>query len=188
MDALGERAVFIGGVAVEAYAPYRRTHDIDVVVRERDFPPLRDCLVKAGFAFRRTHLAKYTFKGREAGEVDAYTERVGDVPVDEALFRRARTLPYGDASTAVASLEDLLRMKLSAGREMDLADIAVLLHERGKEIDVPLAERLAGIDRIRAMAPSVPDLLPEEYGWQARQRLKAWMRERGWLTTGHGRR
>ncbi len=89
-----DRAVFIGGVAVEAYAPYRRTHDIDVVVRERDFPALKACLVEAGFAHRRTHLAKHTFKGREGGEVDAYTERVGEVPVEEALFRRARSLPY----------------------------------------------------------------------------------------------
>ena len=52
-ERLGDHAVFIGGVAVECYAPYRRTHDIDVVTRERDFPALKAGLVEAGFAHRR---------------------------------------------------------------------------------------------------------------------------------------
>lgn len=173
--------MFIGGVAVEAYAPYRRTHDVDVVVQERDFAALKACLVDAGFAHRRTHLAKHTFKGREAGEVDAYTECVGDVPVEEALFRRARVLSYGGVAVSAASLEDLLRLKLLAGREMDLADVAVLLHERRGEVDGRLAEALAGLDLLRRSAPRIADLLPEEYGWQARQSLKAWLRQRGWF-------
>ena len=180
-ERLRDRAVFIGGVAVECYAPYRKTHDIDVVTRERDFPPLKGCLVDAGFAHRRTHLAKHTFKGREAGEVDAYTSRVGDVPVDEDLFRRARALAYEGVPVSVASLEDLLRFKLVAGREMDLADVAVLLHERRGEMDEALAERLVGIEILRERAPVVPDVLPEEYGWQSRQQLKAWLRGKGWL-------
>jgi len=151
------------------------------VTRERDFPALEACLLDAGFAHRRTHLAKHTFKAREAGEVDAYTSRVGDVPVEEALFRRAQTLPYAGITVSVASLGDLLRLKFAAAREMDLADVAVLLHDRRAEIDVALAEKLIGLDVLREKAPLVPDLLPEEYGWQARQRLKAWLREQGWL-------
>ncbi len=196
-DRLGDRAVFIGGVAVEAYAPYRRTHDIDVVVRERDFPALKTCLVEAGFAHRRTHLAKHAFKAREAGEVDAYTERVGEVdaytervgevPVEEPLFRRARSLPYAGISLSIASLEDLLRFKLSAGREMDLADVALLLHARRDELDMALLKTLVGLDDLRERAPLVPDLLPEEYGWQARQRLKAWLREAGWTRSSRGK-
>lgn len=180
-DRLGDRAVFIGGAAVECYAPYRRTH-IDVVTRDRDFPALKACLVEAGFAHRRTHLAKHAFKSREAGEVDAYTSRVGDVPVDEGLFRRARSLPYGGTPVSVASLEDLLRFKLAAGREMDLADVAVLLHGRRDEVDATLVETLVGLDTLRRRAPLIPDLLPEEYGWQSRGALKRWLRETGWLS------
>jgi len=172
---------------VECYAPYRKTHDVDVVTRERDFPALKACLVESGFSHRRTHLAKHTFKAREAGEVDAYTTRVGDVPVEEALFRRARTLAYAGVPVCVASLEDLLRFKFVAGREMDLADVAVLLHARRDEVDVALAERLAGLDVLRRLSPVVPDLLPEEYGWQARRALKAWLRETGWLSTSRGK-
>jgi predicted nucleotidyltransferase len=172
---------------VECYAPYRSTHDIDVVVRERDFSGFKACLSEIGFAHRRTHLAKHTFKGREAGEVDAYTDRIGVVPVDEALFRRARRLPYGETRVSVASLEDLLRLKLTAGREMDLADVAVLLEGRRDEVDSALAETLVGHEILRDAAPRVPELLPEEYGRQARQGLKAWLRERGWLSPRKGK-
>lgn len=187
VERVGDRATFIDGVAVECYAPYRKTHDVDVVIRERDFPVLKTCLVELGFAHRRTHLAKHTFKARDVGGVDAYTTRVGDVPVEEALFRRARTLPYAGVPVRVVSLEDLLRFKFVAGREMDLADIAVLLHERRGGVDVALVERLAGLDVLRRLAPRVPDLLPEEYGWHARRALKAWLRETGWLIIPRGR-
>ena len=179
---LGDRAVFIGGVAVECYAPYRTTHDIDVVTRERDFSTLKAALLRAGFSHRKTHLEKHTFKSREAGEVVAYTSRVGEVPVGEELFRRARKLTYAGVAVSVTSLEDLLRFKFTAGREMDLADLAVLLHDRRGEVDVKLAQRLVGLALLRLRSPLIPDLLPEEYGWQARRAIKAWLREVGWLT------
>lgn len=161
---------------------------MDVIVRKRDFAALVECLAEAGFTHRRTHLAKYTFKGREAGEVDVYTERVGEVPVEEAMFRRARALPYGGIVLTVASLEDLLHLKLAAGRDMDLADAAVLLHEQRDDVDPRRAETLVGLDVLRRSAPRIPDLLPEEYGWQARQRLKAWLRDQGWFPPRRGPR
>ncbi len=163
---MGDRAVFVGGVAVECYAPYRRTHDVDVVVRERDFAALKSLLVGEGFAHRRpTHLEKHAFKARDGGEVDAYTSRIGDVPVDEGLFRRSRRVPFGGTRVRAASPEDLVRLKLSAGREMDLADVAVLLCEKSAEFDGKGLESLVGLDRLRAAAGRLPDSLPEEYGW-----------------------
>jgi hypothetical protein len=178
---LADRAVFIGGVAVESYVPYRTTHDIDVVTRDRDFPTLKAALLKASFSHRETHLAKHWFKSPGVGEVNAYTSRIGDLPIDEDLMRRARKLAYANVPVTVASLEDLLRLKLKAGREMDLADVAVLLHARHHEINLPLVERLVGQDLLPIHAQRVPDLLPEEYGWQARQALKSWLIEVGWL-------
>ena len=118
--------------------------------------------------------------------MDAYTERVGDVPVEEALFRRACASSYEGVPVSVASLEDLLRFKFAAAREMDLADVAVLLHERRDDVDVALVDRLVGSDVLRKRAALVPDLLPEEYGWQARQTLKAWLREAGWISRRKG--
>jgi predicted nucleotidyltransferase len=179
---LGARAVFVGGVAVECYVPYRRTHDVDVVTRERDFATLKSLLVAEGFAHRRaSHLDKHAFKARGGGQVDAYTSRVGDVAVDEGLFRRSRELAFGGTHVQAASIEDLIRLKLSAGREMDLADVAVLLHERGAEVDEEALESLVGSLPLREAGPRLPDMLPEEYGWQARRALKGWLRKRGWL-------
>jgi len=179
---MGDRAVFVGGVAVECYAPYRRTHDVDVVVRERDFAALKSLLVGEGFAHRRpTHLEKHAFKARDGGEVDAYTSRIGDVPVDEGLFRRSRRVPFGGTRVRAASPEDLVRLKLSAGREMDLADVAVLLCEKSAEFDGKGLESLVGLDRLRAAAGRLPDSLPEEYGWQARRALRSWLRNHGWM-------
>lgn len=176
--------LFIGGVAVECYAAYRKTHDIDLVVRERDFPALRSCLAEMGFSHHRPpHLVKHSFKGREAGEVDVYTQSIGEVNVDEGLFSRGRELTYGGTRVFVVSLEDLLGLKISARREMDLSDVAVLLHERGRELDGRRLAQRVGMESLREVAQHVADLLPDEYGWQARQRLKAWLRERGWLTT-----
>jgi len=63
----------------------------------------------------------------------------------------------------------------------------VLLHERRGGVDAALVKRLAGLDILRRLAPLVPDLLPEEYGWHARRALKAWLRETGWLITPRGR-
>lgn len=174
--------MFIGGVAVESYAPYRRTHDIDLAVRERDFPDLRTLLEGEGYSHRRSsHLDKHTFKSRDLGELDVYTSRIGDVPVEEALFERGREMDFCGIRLPTASLEDLLRLKLEAGREMDWADVAVLLHERGDEVDSKALEDLIRPEVLRKAAPSLPDLLPAEYGWQARQSLKVWLRQRGWL-------
>ncbi|MFQ5837317.1 MAG: nucleotidyltransferase, partial [Thermoplasmata archaeon] len=143
-EALGDRALFIGGVAVEAYVAYRRTHDVDVIVRAADFHRLRDLLEGQGFRYRESpHLGKHIFKAAERGEVDAYTDKVGDTRVTDLLFGRGKRLRYAGRRVLVAGLEDLLALKLAAGREMDLADVAVLLWERGDEVDHDLVESLA---------------------------------------------
>jgi predicted nucleotidyltransferase len=181
--ALGDKALFIGGVALEAYVAYRRTQDIDVVVREGDLHLLRELLEEEGFRYRYSpHLAKHVLKARRAGEVDAYTMRVGEREVDESLFSRARSLPFAGVTIRVAGLEDLIAVKLSASHEMHLADVAVLLWERREELDVDLLEDLVGHETLGRSAPSIVDALPMEYGWVPRQRLKAWLGERGWLS------
>ncbi len=181
-EQLGNKALFIGGVAVECYAPYRRTHDIDLVVREQDFPELRSLLAGMNFSHHRPpHLVRHSFKGREAGQVDVYMQSVGEMKLDEGLFRRGREVSYGGTRIFAVSLEDLVGFKVAAGREMDLSDVAVLFHERGRELDFKLLEDLVGVKSLRHAAPTIAGLLPEEYGWQARQRLKSWLRERGWL-------
>lgn len=181
-NALGDRALFIGGVAVEAYVAYRRTPAVDVLVRAADLHRLRDLLEGQGFLYRESpHLEKHIFKAAERGEVDAYTDQVGDTRVTDLLFGRGRRLEYAGTTILVAGLEDLLALKLAASREMDLADAAVLLWERGDEVDHDLLNRLAGQGKLRDLAGSIGELLPPEYGWTARQRLKDRLRQFGWV-------
>ena len=151
------------------------------MVRERDLADLKKLPASVGFAHSRSpHLEKHSFKSRDSGDVDAYTSRIGKLPVEEGLFKRSRHLPFGGVEVCVVSLEDLVMLKLSAARETDLADVAVLFAERGEEIDASLLAERAGVSELRRRAREIVDLLPAEYGWQARGKLKRWLREKGW--------
>lgn len=177
-DALGDAVLFIGGVAVETYVAYRRTHDIDLVVREMDMHTLKSLLRSSGFLHSRSaHLRKHVFKHRERGEVDAYTDRIGDVQVDEGIFERAKRRDFTGTSVLVPCLEDLILLKISSGREMDLADVAVLVFEFRDKIDFAAVERSLGAD-LRSSMRFLPDSLPMEYGWTSRGKLKRWVSER----------
>lgn len=178
-DALGDRVLFIGGVAVEAYVAYRRTHDIDVVVRERDMHVLKSLMKSSGFLHSRSaHLRKDVFKHRERGEVDAYTNRVGDVEMEERFFERAKRRDFAASSVLVPCLEDLILLKITAGRELDLTDVAVLVFELGGKIDFAAVEQRLGADTVRRSMSSLPDHLPMEYGWVSRNKFKRWVSER----------
>lgn len=180
-EALAAHALFIGGVAVEAYVAYRRTHDIDVIVQPADLHRLREVLEGQGFLYRESpHLAKHIFKTLEGGEVDAYTETVGETQVTNALFDRGRRLAYAGTNIFVAGVEDLLALKMAAGREMDLTDAAVLLWEMRDEVDHEVLETLVGRGRLQELGGAIGESLPSEYGWTARQRLKERLRGLSW--------
>lgn len=178
---MGKKAVFIGGIAVEAYVAYRRTHDVDLLVRQEDLHILKDLLEAEGFHYRRSlHLDKHVFKLREGGEVDAYTETVGGRVIDESFFRRGRDMEFAGSRIRVPSLEALLVLKMLAGREMDLTDIAVLLQEHREEVDTRALEEMAGREILHRTTSIVADYLPAEYGWSALQKLKAWVSDQEW--------
>ncbi|MFQ6106663.1 MAG: nucleotidyltransferase [Thermoplasmata archaeon] len=181
-ERLDGSVLFIGGVAVQAFADYRTTHDIDLIIREKNLYLLKGLLKEAGFLYSRSpHLEKHIFKHRDRGEVDAYTERVGDVRVDEPFFKNAVEVEYAGIPILVPCLEDILILKVSAGRDMDIEDVAVLIFQHRGEIDAQTLEQNVGIDPLRRIALLLPEHLPMEYGWTARKELKDWLSERGWL-------
>lgn len=139
---------------------------------------LKDLMKSAGFLHSRSHhLRKDVFKHRERGEVDAYTDRVGDVKIDEGFFERAKSTDFAGTSVLVPCLEDLILLKISAGREMDLTDVAVLVFELGDDVDFAAVEQRLGTNVTRTMR-SLPDCLPMEYGWASQRKLKRWVSER----------
>ena len=134
--------VTIGGFAVIAHGHTRNTRDVDFVARS-DLANLE----RLAAAFRElgaelwgvdAHLlgidvydprvlangANFTLQ-TEAGGLDFFNEVPGGVPYDE-LRDRALEVEVGGITIPVAALEDLIRMKLAAGRPRDLDDIRVL--------------------------------------------------------------
>ncbi len=141
----------VGGVAVNLHGVPRMTYDIDVVVRT-DEPSLRAAAKALGELGLRCRvpialpsLASAAERARLEAEKNLVAVTFTD-PVDplrevdiliapsidpDGIVGRSVARSAGSFSVAVASVEDLLRMKRSAGRPQDLADVAHLERLRG---------------------------------------------------------
>ncbi|MHB8638032.1 MAG: nucleotidyl transferase AbiEii/AbiGii toxin family protein [Fimbriimonadaceae bacterium] len=124
----------IGGLAVIVSGYNRFTEDIDAVVWDLDdrLDELVTVLETHGFSFRIPDGARNARQIRllrmkdEAGvEVDL---SMGFLPFEYEVITRASVMKLGDAMTArIASVEDLVIMKLVASRNRDLDDVTRLL-------------------------------------------------------------
>lgn len=142
--------LIIGGVAVQAYGHVRTTQDVDVIVAP-DAPNLDRLAAALGQLGARlkgvdahllgidptdaTHLrdgANFGLATR-AGGLDVWTDAAelkGARPW-AAMRERAVTAKVGGQLLRFVDRDDLIRMKLAAGREKDLQDIAVLTTHEG---------------------------------------------------------
>lgn len=131
--------VLIGGLAVQTHGHVRTTNDADVIPA-----PSPANLSRLADALRSLH-ARVLNPGHEEDAIDARSlpratiwqfatrdggidvmhEVPGGAPFSE-LSRRALHVRLGDIDVPVASLDDLIRMKLARGRPVDLADVAAL--------------------------------------------------------------
>jgi hypothetical protein len=80
----------------------------------------------------------------EATRVLPFVRRASRIPVDvvlagpgleEQFFAGAQERVIGDARVPVVSAEDLVAMKVLAGRPRDLDDVVAILHARGHDLD-----------------------------------------------------
>jgi predicted nucleotidyltransferase len=134
--------VVVGGVAVQAYGYIRPTQDLDIIPRPDllNLSRLGEALAELGARLHKTarpvditdpHILKraalvplITVYGRldvmniesTAGTPAGYSE----------LRERAIEVDLGAMEVAVAGLDDLIRMKKTAGREQDRIDIGAL--------------------------------------------------------------
>lgn len=131
--------VLIGGLAVQTHGHVRTTNDADVIPApnpanlERLATALRALdarvlnpgheheTIDAGTLPRATI---WQFETRDGG-IDVMHEVPGGAPFDE-LSDRALRVRLDDIDVPVVGLDDLIRMKLARGREVDLADVAAL--------------------------------------------------------------
>lgn len=139
LDAHGVDYVVIGGIAVQVHGHVRMTNDIDLIPA-----PTRANLERLAAALNELD-ARVLNPGSEGlpidarmlpratlwqiatrhGDVDVLHDAPGAAPFSE-LRRRALVIALGDRSVAVASRDDLVKMKRARARPVDLADVAAL--------------------------------------------------------------
>jgi hypothetical protein len=140
LDTCGLPYVLIGGLAVAALGEPRTTLDVDVSVwtepegldlavnclsgHLRPLPPKPHDFVR-----ERRVLPVVTSNGVRADII------FSSLAVERETIRRGIPKQVAGSEIRVASVEDMLLMKLVSEREKDLADARALLHRFGKSLD-----------------------------------------------------
>lgn len=139
LDAHEVDYVVIGGIAVQVYGHVRMTNDVDLIPSPT--PQNLECLAAAleqlearvlnlgseHLAIDAQMLPRATLwqLATRHGDIDVLHDAPGAAPFSQ-LRERALLIALGDYQIAVASRDDLIKMKRAAGRPVDLADIAAL--------------------------------------------------------------
>lgn len=155
-DALNEagvRFVVVGGVAVVLHGHIRYTRDLDLVIDLEPTAALRamKALSAQGFV-PKVPVEPEAFA--DAAQRAAWIEErnmmvfsLWDVAnplrnIDlfvrsprpfEELYRRSKLMPIGYSTVRVVAIDDLISLKLEAGRPQDLVDVEMLETIRGRQ-------------------------------------------------------
>jgi hypothetical protein len=163
LGALGVEWYLFGAQAALVHGAVRVTADLDVTVR----------LGKVTSARLATALKQHGFRLRVADPSFVRTTRVlpvlhahTSVPADLVLagpgledrfLERATIHDLGGVPVPVARAEDLIVMKLLAGRDKDLEDVAAILAARGAELDTnDVRSTLAMVENALGQSDLVP--------------------------------
>lgn len=154
----GAQAAILHGVA-------RLSADVDVTVDlgRRSTAELVSALAEAGFDLRVADIAGFV----EATRVLPLVHRASRIPVDvvlagpgleEQFFDGVEERVIGNARVPVVCAEDLVAMKVLAGRPRDLDDVVAIVHVRGHDLDL---ERIRTTLSLLEKALARRDLLSE---------------------------
>lgn len=145
LETLGVAWFLFGAQAAIIYGSTRVTEDIDVTVALGDHEPraLVAALTDAGFGLRVRDTAGFVEKTRVLPVVHLATAMPVDVVfagpgLEELFLARIRRHRRGGRSIPVASPEDLIVMKVLAGRPRDIDDVRSVLRALGPELDMAL--------------------------------------------------
>lgn len=135
----GLRWYLFGAHAVLFYGPPRFTADVDITVEPLPggSTALVDALAPFGFTLRFPLSSDARDDARLLPMVHAQTHLPLDLVIagpglDEEFLDRARRIDVAGVATWVVSPEDLLAMKVLAGRRKDLSDArGILIQQRG---------------------------------------------------------
>jgi hypothetical protein len=170
LRSIGVRWYLFGAQAAILYGAARLTADVDATIDlgNRSIETLTAALDRHGFEPRVADPAEFASRTRVLPSV----HRASGLGVDlvlagtglEALFfTRSRPLTLEGVSVPVASAEDIVVMKILAGRPKDLDDAAAILTARTSETDLALIrgtlrELEQALDR-RDLVTTLEDLL-----------------------------
>jgi len=146
LNEAGVRYLVVGGVAVVLHGHLRTTADLDLIV-ELSHDNARSAMRALGALGYRPHapVPIEDFADRQRREAwirdegltvfGLWSERFPGLEVDvfvaepfafDEAYRRALRVELDTTSATVVSLEDLVALKLAAGRPLDLADVQAL--------------------------------------------------------------
>jgi predicted nucleotidyltransferase len=139
--------VVIGGIAAVLHGSVRNTSDLDIcfATDEGNLDSLGEVLIELGARLkgvddavpfvpdaRTLHAIEVLTMTTRLGDLDVLASPAGS-PGYEALRRNADRFDLGGFAVLVASIDDLIAMKLAAGRQKDLATVEEL--EAIKELE-----------------------------------------------------
>lgn len=137
LAALGLRWYLFGAQAAILHGVARLTADVDVTVDAGALTnaALVDRLTAAGFALRVPDAEGFVERTRVLPLVHTRSRLPLDVVLagpglEELFFSRLEAQRIGDLRVPVASAEDIVTMKMLAGRAKDLDDVAAILRAR----------------------------------------------------------
>ena len=141
--ALGLRWFLFGAQAAILYGVARLSADVDITLDLGDRPSrdVVDALAAAGFELRVADAAGFV----EATRVLPFVHRASRMPVDVVLagpgledqfFAGTQERVVGEARVPVVSAEDLVAMKVLAGRARDVGDVEAILRVQGDGLDL----------------------------------------------------
>jgi hypothetical protein len=163
LRAFGVRWYLFGAQAVLLYGGARLTADVDVTVELGDRPTatLVAALATAGFALRIADVDDFVARTSVLPLVHTTTATPIDIvlagPGPEALFLdRRRIVEVEGVAVPVARPEDLVVMKVLAGRPKDVDDVlAILAANADLDLDV-IRETLGVLERALDQSDLVP--------------------------------
>ena len=164
-ESLGVRWYLFGAQAAIYHGVARLTADVDVTVlpEPHSTPELVSALEANGFRLRVTATDGFVARTRVLPFVHTATRLPVDVVlggpgIEELFLQRAATRDIEGVEVPVATVEDLVTMKILAGRPKDLEDAEGMLRARADEIDLGHVRRML---QLLEEALSQSDLLPE---------------------------
>ena len=131
LDGEGVEYALIGGLAVAVWGAPRFTQDIDLLVRREDLVRAKAAARRCGFV-----LESFPMDFKDGTELHRVSKMVGaeHLMVDfmlvgshlQSAWDSRRRVPFEGGALSVVARDQLIAMKVAAGRQQDLLDVQKL--------------------------------------------------------------